>query len=134
MVSTSLIHWEKDLIVGIESIDKQHFLLTNQLNLAFELYKENNTKESLDALERFVLTIKNHFASEESIMQSNSYPNFDEHCSLHTKLFEQINKLYHFLVEGKSVLNDEVFDFLKSWLLDHIKQSDRELGIFLNLR
>ncbi len=134
MILNNFIDWDEKYIVGVDSIDKQHKLLVDQLNTTFVFFNEDKILIALDALERFVVTIENHFTAEEIMMQKREYPAADEHYILHAKLLHQIKKLYEFIREDKAILNLEVFDFLKSWLLDHIQQSDKELGNFLNLQ
>ncbi len=134
MILNKFIDWNEKYIIGVDFIDKQHKLLVDQLNTTFVFFNEDKILIALDALERFVVTIENHFIAEENMMKKRGYPAADEHYILHTKLLHQIKKLYEFIREDKAILNLEVFDFLKSWLLDHIQQSDKELGIFLNLQ
>lgn len=133
-MDTLYITWEDKFLTQVDSIDKQHRLLVEQLNLTYTFYEGKEINTALDALERFVITIRNHFAAEEVLMLQKGYPSSPEHKQLHNKLLHQLEKLYEFIREDKAVLNLEVFDFLKSWLLDHIVNSDRELGKFLNLK
>ncbi len=131
-MDNNFIIWKDKYLTNVESIDKQHKLLVEQLNLTYKFYLENELETATDALERFVITIRNHFAAEEALMENKEYPATEEHKTLHFKLLHQLEKLYGFIRDDKAVLNMEVFDFLKSWLIDHIVRSDQELGNFLN--
>ncbi len=132
-MDTLFIKWEDRYHTNVESIDKQHKLLVEQLNLTYDFFATGEMSTAINALERFVITIRNHFSAEEMLMRNKAYPACEEHKLLHNKLLHQLEKLYKFIRDDKAVLNLEVFDFLKSWLLDHILNSDQELGNFLIL-
>jgi hemerythrin len=120
----SIIKWNEEFVLGIEELDMQHRQLIHMLNDAFESTQnshENNTRKLLDRMRRYALE---HFAAEEYILESFDYPKLKEHQQEHTLFVDQLLEFE----ADKETSPEEVFAFLKEWLVNHLLGSDREFS------
>jgi len=131
----ALIDWSDEFSVKIQSIDKQHsklIVLINDLHSAMKLGKG---KEAVEVVIRDLISYtKVHFSHEEEMMQKYSYPGFSKHKSIHDDLVKQVLDIEKNFKEGKTVISQEVLNFLKKWLVDHILATDKQYSSFLTAK
>ncbi len=129
------MEWEKKLLVGIKQFDDQHKEL---IRIISELRSSKNSGESKIYLKSLLFELisytKYHFTAEERMMEKHNYPYFKDHKLEHEKLTEQVENFLEQYSTGKSSLDEEVFEFLKKWLFDHILVTDKNMGDYLNKR
>jgi len=121
------VTWTKELSVGVDAIDTDHKLilsLINQLHDAMEAGEGRTTVNSvLNALLDYT---EYHFGREEALMAACEYPDLDQHRKVHKDLKSKIVHIRDTYVEDPSSIQDqEVLDFLKNWLTEHIKDRDK---------
>jgi len=75
---------------------------------------------------------KYHFSREEKIMQDHHYPGFEDHKQQHDKMVAQVTKFIDEYRIDKTRTIDNVTQFLKSWLINHINGSDQKYRPYLN--
>lgn len=126
--------WSSDLATGVTVIDNQHKEIFNRVDKLSAACSEGKGKEevlqSLLFLEDYV---KEHFAAEERLQVRHAYPGYDDHKSQHSRFITDVARLTaEFKAEGASltlvILTNKT---LVSWLLQHIKKTDKELADFL---
>lgn len=120
------IIWEDSFSVGNSDMDMQHMKLIEMINELIEHRDdmENNSEVVSDILTKMTDYIKYHFSSEESYMKSIDFPEIVSHELEHLDFIEKTtNFCLGTLTFDKSVY-DEVLNFLKEWLLNHILKSD----------
>ncbi len=123
--------WTNDLSVGSQVIDSEHKQLFDLIQKFYEGIKDNSPKERLEELILGLVNYtKTHFANEEKYMRSLNYPGIDAHIKLHENFVEQVNGYYDRLKSGKLILSLEVTNFLKDWLIKHIKGADQQYAAF----
>jgi hemerythrin len=83
-------------------------------------------------LEGLVDYTQRHFAEEERMMKAHGYPDFETHCQAHDNLLAQVTDIRSRMDAGSVALSTDLFNFLKSWLINHIQQEDRGYGPFFN--
>lgn len=128
-----LIKWTQDLSVGHETLDQEHQKWIDILNDFYQGLLDGKSKEKLSELVIAMLDYtKYHFASEERYMQSISYPDFSEHKEKHDFYVNKINEFYEKIKNDKMILSLEVTNFLKTWLINHIKGTDQQYAKFAN--
>lgn len=128
-----LIKWTEDLSVGNETLDKEHQKWVAILNNFYQGLMEGKSKEKLSELIVAMLDYtKYHFANEERYMKSINYPDFAEHKEKHDFYVSRITEFYEKVKNGKMVLSLEVTNFLKTWLINHIKGTDQNYARFAN--
>jgi len=78
-----------------------------------------------------IKSTETHFASEESLMESSGYPNLEDHRALHAHLISRIMNFEAQVEKAEQLTPVDVYEFLCSWLGDHILTSDRMFGEFV---
>ena len=128
-----LIRWDDSLSVNIALVDRQHRKLVELINQLFEALRAGKGKEALaPVLESLVDYTQRHFTDEERMMNSHGYPGLEEHREAHAHLIARVTEFQTKLAQGKETISSELFNFLKSWLLHHIKEKDKAYAPFLN--
>ena len=124
--------WSPDYSVDIKTIDNQHQELVSILNHLFiAVSKRQADKEIAVILDDLVGYTKTHFALEERLMQQANYEDFEAHKLEHRKLLERLDQLTKkYLLEEKPI-HFELLSFLKVWLKEHIKGSDKKYSAAL---
>jgi len=134
--------WSNVYLVRIRRIDDQHkglFFTLNALHSA--LLNQGNLNQVDKFLTDLIRQTKVHFCTEEELMQSYSYPDYENHKHIHDLLLQQVEDLQtaqqalgvqH--LRQHWIERQEVADFLSMWLVDHIKSEDKKLGAFLQGR
>jgi len=127
-----LISWSNDLSVSIRSIDDQHKKLVSLVNNLHEAMSAGQGQQIMgNILDELVEYTKSHFAIEERLMTANSYPGYLIHKKEHDKLTQQVLDIHREFKSGKPVITIVVMNFLKDWLSQHIKGSDKRYSPFL---
>jgi hemerythrin len=65
-------------------------------------------------------------------MSRYNYPDILQHKILHSNFTKKVDEFENEVKIGKTFISQEVLMFLKSWLLDHIKGTDKSYSPFLN--
>lgn len=135
--------WTKDYSIGIEEMDKQHqrlLVLINRVEIISQMdYKRDDFKsKSLEVIQDVLNYTIIHFSSEEVLLRMFDYPEYDKHKITHDKFVafviqKQKQSEEFFLNNRKSEMNlelEELYKFLKKWLLGHILKTDKEYTQF----
>lgn len=127
------IAWVSDFEVGVQSIDEQHKRLVEMLNTLGQAIGEDHGK---DAIMGIVEEMKHyavyHFKTEEDAMEAKDYPKRSQHKQEHDTFIEQVLDAADALESGGKITPGEVWTFLHKWLIEHILESDKAMGLHLN--
>ena len=121
----SVAAWSDDYALGLDEIDEQHkylFSLINEVWLG--LVNKTNAETAMrlvTALESYTVT---HFSAEEAFMLEQRYSRFAEHKAEHEKFIGRIAREKAAVAAGKP-LSLELVHFLRDWLVQHIRFTDR---------
>ncbi len=128
----SMFEWNTKYSVGISSIDAQH---QNLFRMAAELHAAMTAGQGKPAcakiLDRLVQYTASHFAHEERLMRLHAYPAFDAHKAEHDALTKQVLQFQAEFTAGRAAVTVQLLQFLKNWLVQHIKASDQQYAPFL---
>ena len=102
--------WDATFDVKSPSINEQHKQLFDLINA---LDADRDSPDKLGALLNFVVL---HFQHEERLFTEKSYGDAAAHKQVHDKFLEDAKALTH-VGEGE-------MQFIKSWLVQHIKETD----------
>ncbi|MBL3599036.1 MAG: bacteriohemerythrin [gamma proteobacterium endosymbiont of Lamellibrachia anaximandri] len=124
------IEWSESMSVGNPLIDQDHKIIIKLINqLHHHVGAEEDRKALASALNTLIDYTLYHFSREERVMMACKYPSFEAHKRQHEKLIEQVVDTAHRFFEKKEdIVQDELLDFLKSWLINHILKQD--MGFF----
>ncbi len=124
--------WKDEYSVGVDSLDDDHKKLLNLIN-NFQTAVHYQTGDSFEkeAFEELVDYTKYHFDREEKMMEQAGYADLDAHKKIHKAMIAKIDELMReYEKRGHEVLED-VAQFLKDWLVNHINGTDQEYSALL---
>jgi hemerythrin-like metal-binding protein len=119
------MEWTPAFSVDIKIIDAQHKKLVGYMNELYDALVARREQEMLvqlfNDLEEYTHT---HFKFEEAYFDKFGYIGKDSHILQHKEFIEQL------AVMKKQIQNDakdveDLLDFIVSWLMHHIKGTDR---------
>lgn len=123
------IQWEDTLAIGIYAIDRQHMDL---LALVNEFLKAVAQKRGKDVVEKIVARLREytvlHFHDEEAYMNQVRYPARGEHQMRHQELARAVKLFQRDLYKHRDVPVEQLRQFLKDWLINHILEQDMKIG------
>jgi hemerythrin-like metal-binding protein len=128
-----LLPWTSLYSVGIGDVDEQHKILVGLLNRASAASRESADKATVsDVLNRLLDYTREHFLFEERMMSHYGYDGAAHHSAAHSKLAARVEQLIDRHIQGDSPALDELVVFLRQWLISHILQTDKAMGVALN--
>ncbi|MGE4279213.1 MAG: bacteriohemerythrin [Magnetospirillum sp.] len=134
---TAFLEWNAEYELGVPAMDSDHRDLMEMCNHFLFLVQNHTPAAQLsDCLDRLILRTRAHFQAEERMLDRHGYPALAVHKSEHERLIRDAENLSAAIRHGNDdkSLEDivaETSDFLRSWLLEHIRQNDRPYKPFL---
>jgi hemerythrin len=123
------MQWKDEYAIGIPEIDSQHrtlFEFITEFEKAVAGKVHWNTVQPLIVRAREF--VKFHFAVEESLMQIVNYPQLIPHRAEHRFVLQQFTALEQRVLRQE--MKGELLPLLSSWLVHHMKESDKPFGQF----
>lgn len=129
----ALIEWSDEYSVRVQEMDSQHKKLVAMINDLHDAMKAGKGKDVLEAIIKGVVDYAGvHFADEERLLKTHGYAEHLQQRTKHQELNKQVQEFHRNFGSGKTVLTVEVMQFLKDWLVTHIKGMDKKYGPYLN--
>lgn len=128
------IEWTDDLAVGFQEIDNQHQELFRMINHMLEACNQGKGKEVLSDLIKFLENYAvTHFSTEENLMKSNNYPDYNAHKNHHEQFIKNFGELKNQLAATGPGTHIVIMTnrIVVNWLNSHIRNVDKLLGAFL---
>ena len=123
----SLITWSDKYSVKNLQIDTQHKKLVSLINELHDAMRTGTAKTKLEKiLNDLILYTKEHFRTEEQLMQKANYKNFPIHKNEHENLTVKVVDLQKAVKAGTANITIELMNFLRDWLVNHIEKSDKQ--------
>ena len=127
----SEIKWNKKYAIGHDRIDFEHQIFVDLIAKIDDASKvEKNEHYIGRLLEELLAYTKFHFISEENIMYSISYPDYEVHKRHHRELLEQYNRKMIEIELGEQIIEDFIV-FLKAWFVSHTLTEDKKIASFV---
>ncbi len=121
------IQWNESLSVKVNEIDDQHKQLIRIINELYKAKKEERDKNFLlPILDELINYSFVHFTTEEKYFIRFRYPETEKHQRAHSGFVDKVTEFKEAYYDGSATLSDDLLDFLKDWLLNHIKGEDRK--------
>jgi hemerythrin len=128
-----LIDWDNNLSTGFRAIDLEHKRLVDLVNELHEYLVSGSSLNLINAVfEQIARHTGGHFRHEEKLMLESNYPDLTKHRLAHQELEKQIAELLRSIEAGAPVFSQDLVDFLKNWLVNHILTMDKALGEYLS--
>lgn len=129
----AFITWSDTLAVNVEEIDRQHQRLIQIINSLHDAMKVGAPKAALDRImSDLVSYTRFHFECEENLMRRNNYPDIEKHRQEHDSLTATVKRFEEDLKAGRVALSVPLMQFLKTWLKEHISNSDMAYSEHMN--
>ena len=131
------IQWTPDLATGANEIDEQHKELFKRIDTLIKAWKQGKAVPEVDKVIAFLNDyVVFHFGNEQRYMEKYGYSSKTAHLAQHDQFVKGFGKLKErSLREGGSpALMEDANQLLVDWLKNHIRYSDKALGLFLKLK
>lgn len=121
--------WAEEFVLGIDLIDDEHRGLFQYAQDFHDALSAGRDREAVIKLFDRLLEYTNvHFRNEEEVMRRTGYPDLQAHQDEHRKMTHEVMELYK---DKRNLFSENVADFLRSWLTNHILDVDHRLAVFL---
>jgi hemerythrin len=129
----AFLDWSDELELGFAEIDSQHRWLVNATNALHDLLTRGKpdraeVEKLLNGLVDYTLT---HFVTEELLFHWHNYPGDEAHTKEHTDFVTAVREWQNRYKAGEEELSEEILEFLKQWLIHHIRGSDKAYSPYL---
>ena len=123
-----LLTWTPDLNFGIAAIDSHHQMMFEQVNEFYRhLMSGDGGKAAVTALARACETIQGHFVEEEALMDKAGYGG-GAHKSQHQAFLSRLAGLRAAVEANAPDAGTQLFDYVSTWLQEHIRKDDKALA------
>lgn len=127
--------WNESYRVNVKKCDEQHQKLFAIINELFEAMSAGKAREALDNVTaELAAYTQSHFRAEEELLRRAQYPKLAVHQGEHHKFEAEVAKLRSASGLGGSINAVNLLHFLKDWLANHIRQTDKQYSGYLNER
>ena len=127
-----MIEWNATYSVDIPSIDSQHQLLVSMIGQLQEAMLDGRAREVvvplIAAMNKYAAF---HFGYEEELLAAHGYPDLKRHHEQHAILVDELGEIEQKYSSGRLNAGGPLLQFLRSWLVDHICDHDKEFSGFL---
>lgn len=137
-----MLKWSKELICGIDDIDRQHRRVIICIEKLLAACEKNQPREKiLPLIEELDNYVTEHFKTEEKYAEDNNFPKLEELKKEH----EFFKAIYYRLRYHYSYYDSQAKEFkhlclyaihltktMEEWLSFHLHTLDKELTEFLN--
>ena len=119
------VSWKDEYSVGVAKIDRQHRHLFEIINKLIDHSGTSKDPELVsETLTEMLNYAKEHFTTEEELMQEYGYPEIEPHKEQHIYFFKTTAELSVNALNKQSMVLSEIVEFLKLWLTLHILKCD----------
>ena len=126
-MAATFFKWDDSLSVQIPEIDNQHQKLIEIINSLYDAFMNQALSERVNEIIKDLTDYAGyHFTTEEKYFDRFNYEKTQEHKKEHKDF---VNKLEDFKAKADrnpKALTYEMMTFLRNWLQDHIKGTDRQ--------
>lgn len=127
------LQWSDDFSVKVKEIDEQHKKLVEMINTLHEALLTNRGREvQKTIIHEMVRYASVHFGTEEKYMRQFEFPGYAAHKLEHERFTDQALDLKARSDKERFLLTAEVLGFLRSWLKNHILDTDRRYSQHFN--
>ena len=129
-----IMTWDEAWTVGNKELDAAHKKLVGMIESVFVAIR---TAQGVDYIEGVVDELiqyaKYHFTREENLLREQGYERQEGQQREHKKLLDDVTEIGNRIKaeSGSEGISDDVYDFLKQWLVEHILGEDRLFQSFL---
>lgn len=124
----SLLQWNPEYSVGIQSVDDEHREMIELINRTYaDLASDAGAEQIAACLGDIFSTISMHFALEERIMRNSRYDEYAEHKDDHEALLDQLRDLMDEFSDDPANGAARLKRDLNDWFAGHFSSFDARL-------
>lgn len=126
--------WIENMSTDVHSVDQQHESLIHGMEEFFiRVHAGLDRPHLIDALDRLIEQVADHFAHEERVMRNIHLPTLSVHEHLHRALLDEVREFREEVVMGANKHPAaDIEHFLNAWLYRHIAEEDQKIFQHLN--
>ena len=129
------ILWDHSYSVGNVTIDTQHQKFISIINELYESFVDQTASQKLERIIADLIDYsKYHFQTEEDLFEKYNYPDKEEHIAKHKEFTLKIEEFKRDFESGKTNLTFQLMNYLRNWLLVHLKYEDQQYAGFLKAK
>ncbi|OGT90383.1 MAG: hypothetical protein A2286_00260 [Gammaproteobacteria bacterium RIFOXYA12_FULL_61_12] len=126
------VTWHDSYSTGIEAIDNDHKKLLGLINnLQASVHYHTGEQFERQSLNELIDYTRFHFGREESLMEKHGFPGFADHKRQHHEMIQEVERFVAEYEKKGSDALDQVAEYLKVWLVNHINGTDQEYSPYL---
>ncbi|MFH2059400.1 MAG: bacteriohemerythrin [Pseudomonadota bacterium] len=125
------ITWSDKYCVGLPIIDEQHKRIVRMVNWMVDNQNTDTTSEVIaDVLTDMTQYAREHFKTEEALLEENNYPELLAHKELHKKYRLKTVSFCKETMADSITIPEDITQFLLKWWGDHILGHDMKFKYF----
>lgn len=133
IVGQRFVAWDDRYSVRVSALDDDHRRLLHLINnLQTAAHYPTGEAFERQALDELVDYTRTHFKREEELMAAHGYPAYEEHKRQHEAMIAKVEQFLEAYGKDPADTIEEMVQFLKQWLLNHIAGTDQQYSDFLN--
>jgi hemerythrin len=118
--------------VGVRDLDQQHQTIMQLLNELHEEMMNGKVNEVLAPLiNKLVSLSREHFATEETLMDSTQFPGLADHRANHQELSRKVGEFIARQETGDRAAYSQFMYFLREWITRHMEKEDQQYAPWL---
>ena len=127
----ALLVWDESLETRIPHIDAQHQKLVSLINNLDQAVQDGTGGLLVSyVLQELIRYVKDHFEDEEQLMLRRRFPGLTDHRREHDIFASRLKEIHATFQDGDA-LSATILDFLKEWLVNHIRRTDQVYAAFI---
>ena len=124
--------WSQDLELESDVLDPEHQYILNRINNLLRVLSSRDSCRISMACNLLSAGAREHFAHEEQRMRDTGFPGLDEHADQHVELARRLTEVRLSMFSPYGISSQlGAFPFLESWLVPHLRFSDRQFADYL---
>ncbi len=129
----ALLKWTKKYSVGVKVLDEQHAEFVRCLNELHAAMLKGQAQSVAIVIEPEMMNLtKNHFSTEERLMEETKFPGLAEHRAEHHALTAKVEEFVARYEQGDQSIYPELLRFLGNWLYNHTLTVDKQYTQWMN--
>ncbi|HXY54344.1 MAG TPA: bacteriohemerythrin [Nitrospirota bacterium] len=132
------MQWNDNLSSGAQIIDTQHQELIGRVNRLLDAFQQGAVaRQEVSSIIQYLADyVVFHFGTEENYMAVYNYPSMSNHKAQHEQFVRTFLRMKdRIMIEGiNASLAEDARQVVVDWLVNHIKYSDRALGMYLKMK
>jgi len=119
------LDWKEEYSLAIPAIDLQHKRIFDCIKTIAGGSTKDDGLLAEFAVVKLLGLLQEHFALEESMMRTLSYPELDRHILEHREFQADVHEIAQKHLRTKQKISREAIKSAQRWMRDHILTSDK---------